>query len=111
MQIDIRGQNVSMSGALAAHCLDRLDRALRPFSSRIARVQIIFVDLNGQKKAPDQACRATIELRHGGRVRFTSRTEDYYQSASQAIAGIVRRLQRAVTRQRSFRDGPSLPAA
>jgi hypothetical protein len=30
MQIDIRGQNIAISGALAAHCLRRLERALRP---------------------------------------------------------------------------------
>jgi len=44
MQIDIRGQNVPVSGALAAHCLERLDRALRPYSSRIACVEVVFVD-------------------------------------------------------------------
>ncbi|HKP57773.1 MAG TPA: HPF/RaiA family ribosome-associated protein [Polyangiales bacterium] len=111
MQIDIRGQNVAVSGNLAAHCLDRLDRALRPFSSRIARVQIVFVDLNGPRNGPAQACRATVELLNGGRVRFSSRAEDYYQAAAQTIAGIVRPVQRTLTRPRSLRNGPTLPAA
>jgi ribosomal subunit interface protein len=111
VQIDIRGQNVPVSGNLAAHCVDRLDRALRAFSSRIARVQIVFVDLNGPKKGSGQACRATVELLNGARVRFESRTEDYYQAAAETIAGIVRPIQRALTRRRSFRNGPTLPAA
>ncbi|HKU37421.1 MAG TPA: hypothetical protein VJR89_04720 [Polyangiales bacterium] len=93
--------------------MDRLDRALRPFASRLAHVQIVFVDLNGPKKSPAQACRATVELLNGGRVRFESRTEDYYQSAGQAIAGIVRPIQRALARRRDVRMGlsPTLPAA
>ena len=111
MQIDIRGQNVPISGSLAAHCLDRLDRALRPFSSRIARVEIVFVDLNGPKKALGQACRATVELLNGVRVRFESRTEDFYQSAGQTVAGIVRPIQRAIARRRGVRNGWTLPAA
>ncbi|HKP56875.1 MAG TPA: HPF/RaiA family ribosome-associated protein [Polyangiales bacterium] len=111
MQIDIRGQNVPVSGSLAAHCLDRLDRALRPFSSRIRSVQIVFVDLNGPRNGPGQACRATVELVNGGRVRFSSRTEDYYQAAAQTIAGIVRPIQRALTRERDVRHSPTLPAA
>lgn len=111
MQIDIRGQNVPVSGSLAALCMDRLDRALRPFSSRVARVQIVFVDLNGPKNGPGQACRATVELVNGGRVRFSTRSEDYYQAAAQTIAGIVRPIQRALTRRRSLRNSPTLPAA
>ena len=114
MQIDIRGQNVAVSGALAAHCLERVERALRPFGSRIARVQVVFVDVNGPKILRGQSCRMRVDFRDGGGVRFESRTDNYYQSASETSAGIVRPIQRALERRRNVRrpvpDGPS-PAA
>jgi ribosomal subunit interface protein len=100
VQMDIRGQNMSLSGALAGHCVERLSRALRPFDSRIARVQVVFVDLNGPKTGLGQACRMTVHLLHGGVVRFESRREDYYRAASETISGIVRRIQRALARRR-----------
>ena len=114
MQIDIRGQNVAISGSLAAHCLDRLDRALRPFSTRVERVQVVFVQLNGLRKGPGRACRATVHLSTGNPLRFESRSEDYYQAASETIAGISSRLPRELARRRDQRlwgGGPTLPAA
>ena len=113
MQIDIRGQNVPVSDALVAHCLDRLHRALRPFGSRISRVQIVFVHLNGPRKGQGQACRLTVHLWAGSPVRFETRSEDYYQSASDAIGGIVRSIQRVLVRRREMGMGdgsPTLPA-
>jgi ribosomal subunit interface protein len=111
VQVDIRGQNVSLSGALAGHCVERLTRALRPFDSRIARVQVVFVDLNGPKKGLGQACRMRVHLLHGGVVRFESRREDYYRAASETIAGVVRRIQRALTRARHVAVRASAPSA
>ncbi len=114
MQIDIRGQNVAISGFLAAHCVERFQRALRPFSSHVSRVQLVFVDLNGPKKGQGQACRLTVQLSSGSPIRFESRAEDYYQSASEAIDGVVRRIRRRLERLRDLRVGaphPTLPAA
>ena len=100
MQIDIRGQNVSVSEGLVAHCVARANRAFRPFSSRIARVQFVFVDLNGPKRGLGQACRATVDLLGGGHVRYECRAEDYYRSSSQTVEGMTRHIQRALVRRR-----------
>jgi ribosome-associated translation inhibitor RaiA len=109
MQIDIRGQNVPLSGALAAHCIDRLDRALRRVSSRIACVHVVLVDIGGPKTLNAKACRTTVDFVNGGRVRFESRTDSYYLSASQSISGAVRRVQRELERRRT--TGPEQPMA
>ena len=100
MQIDIRGQNVLVSDALVTHCVERAGRAFRPFSSRITRVQFVFVDLNGPKRGLGQACRATVDLLGGGQVRYECRAEDYYRSFSQAVAALARQVQRALARRR-----------
>jgi ribosomal subunit interface protein len=105
MQVDIRGQNVIVSEALVAHCVERANRALRPFSSRISRVQFVFVDLNGPKGALGQACRATAELLGVGQVRSECRAEDYYRSVSQTVAGMARHVQRALARRRGHAGG------
>lgn len=104
MQIVIRGQNVPVSEALVAHCTERAQRGLRPFSSHISRVQFVFVDLNGTKPGLGHACRATVELSSGGQVRYEGRAGDYYQAGSQAIAGMARSLQRALERRRVHLD-------
>jgi ribosomal subunit interface protein len=101
MEIVIRGQNVEISEALVAHCVERASRAFRPFSSRISRVQLVFVDLNGPKRGLGQACRATVEFTGGGHVRYESRAEDYYRSISQAVAGMARHIQRVLGRRRT----------
>ena len=101
MEIVIRGQNVAVSDALLEHCLTRAGRAFRPFSSHIARVQLVFVDLNGPKRGLGYACRATVDLSGGGHVRYEGRAVDYYRSISQAVAGLARQIQRALMRRRT----------
>lgn len=108
MQIIIRGQNVPVSDALVAHCIERVSRGFRPFSSRISRVQFVFVDLNGPKHGLGHACRATVDLTAGGHVRYEGRAADFYQAVAQTIAGIARPIQRALVRRRSHAfDRPS----
>jgi ribosome-associated translation inhibitor RaiA len=109
VQIDIRGQNVPLSGALAAHCVDRLDRALRRVSSRIACVHVVLLDVSGPKTLDAKACRTTVDFVNGGRVRFESRTDSYYLSASQSISGAVRRVQRELERRRTTALEGSVP--
>jgi ribosomal subunit interface protein len=102
VQIVSRGQNVEVSDALVAHCLERATRALRPFSSHISRVQFVFVDLGGIRQGTGHACRVTVELSGGGRVRYEGRAEDYYHAASLSIVGVSRHIQRALERRRVF---------
>jgi ribosome-associated translation inhibitor RaiA len=114
VQIFIRGQNVPVSDALNAHCGVCAHRALRPFSSRISQVQFVFVDLNGAKPGLGHACRVAIDLVGGGQVRYESRGPDYYHSASRAIVGAARNVQRVLQRRRSHAavgDSTPLPAA
>jgi ribosomal subunit interface protein len=114
VQIIIRGQNVPVSEALVAHSVERVSRAFRPFSSRIARVQFVFVDLNGPKHGLGHACRATVDLLGGGHVRYEGRAGDFYHSVSQTVAGMARHVQRALARRRSHvmeRPNSAPPAA
>lgn len=114
MEIVCRGQNVPVSEALVAHCLHRSHTALRPYRSRVARVQFVFVDLNGTRQGLGRACRVTAELLGGGLVRYEGRADDCYRAASQAISGSARHIQRALDRRRDFSPpspGTTPPAA
>lgn len=107
MQIDSRGQNVQVSDNLIAYCLERARRALRPFSSRVSRVKLVFVELSGCRRGLGRACRVTVELVGGGQVHYEGRAEDFYQCASQAIMGTTRHLQRVLERRRRFAEASS----
>ena len=109
MQIVSRGQNVQVSESLVAHCSERARRGLRPFSSRISRVQLVFAELSGNRRGLGRACRVTVQLVGGGQVHYEGRAEDFYQCASQAITGMARYIQRALERRRSFADGSVSP--
>jgi ribosomal subunit interface protein len=100
MQIGIRFQNAPVSDALVAHCQERARRELRPFSARISRVQLVLADLNGLKQGGGHACRATVDILGGVRVRYEGRADDYYQAVSKTTAGLAHHVQRALERRR-----------
>ncbi|HET8940250.1 MAG TPA: HPF/RaiA family ribosome-associated protein [Polyangiales bacterium] len=100
MQIVSRGQNVAVSDGLVAHCVGRARRALRPFRSRIAHVQLVFRDLALKGQGLGRSCRVTVELVGGGQVRYEGRADDHYQSASEALVGTARYIQRKLERRR-----------
>ena len=104
MQIVSRGQNLQVSDTLSAHCSERARRALRPFRLHIARVQLVFAELSGNRRGLGRACRVTVQLVGGGQVHYEGRAEDFYQCASQAIIGTARHIQRALERRRSFAE-------
>ncbi|HET8936843.1 MAG TPA: HPF/RaiA family ribosome-associated protein [Polyangiales bacterium] len=102
MQIVSRGQNVELSDALTAHCEERAQRGLRPFSSRITRVQFVFVDLNRTRQGLGRACRVSVTLLGGGEVHYEGRAQDYYHAAGQALAGAARNVHRTLERRRGY---------
>lgn len=102
MKIVSRGQNLQVSEALTAHCVERAQRGLRPFSSRITHVQFVFVDLNGTRQGLGRACRVSVTLLGGGQVHYEGRAQDYYHAAGQAVAGAARNVHRTLERRRGY---------
>ena len=101
VNVIIRSQHVPISPALEEHCRERIARAVHPFVEQLDRVELVFVDLNGPRNAPAQACRVFVALNGGARVLFESRQRDFYLAASRAIFGAGRHLARAVARSRA----------
>ena len=68
MKIDIRSTNVPLSDALRDHTTHRLRFALRAMASRLDRVVVRLVDVNGPKGGPDKVCRMDARLLPAGRL-------------------------------------------
>ena len=101
MNIVIRSQRVAISEALSAHCRARVERALRPFASQVAYVELVLVDEDGPRQGVGQTCRVSVEMKSGARIRFESSATSYYESAGQAAAGAGRHVTRWVQRRRA----------
>jgi ribosomal subunit interface protein len=101
VNIVIRSQGVDISEALHAHCRERVERVLRPFEPRVARVELVLVDEDGPRNASGQSCRLSVQLKSGDRVRFESRARNYYEAAGQAATGAGRHVTRLIQRRRS----------
>lgn len=112
MQIVVRCQNAPISDTLVAHGVERASRELRPFSARILRVELVLADLSGLKQGGGHACRATVDIRGGGRVRYEGRADDFYHAISKTTAGLAHHVQRALERRRDHHsDQPPMPPA
>lgn len=102
MKIDIRSSNVPLSDALHDHTARRLGFALRSMKSRIDRVVVRLLDVNGPKGGPDKVCRMDVRLLPAGRLFVEATDADAYVAISQA----ARRLEESATRRFSRRARP-----
>lgn len=100
MIIDLRGSNVPISEALREHILRKLDFAIRRFASRVDRVVVRLVDVNGPKGGPDKRCRMIAHLSSAESLVVEATDADAYAATSQAAARLDERVARALTRRR-----------
>jgi ribosomal subunit interface protein len=100
MMIDLRSSNLPISLALREHIERRLDFAIRRFASRISRVVVRLVDVNGPRGGPDKRCRIIAHLSPTGNVMVEATDADVYAAASQAAIRLDERVARALQRRR-----------
>jgi ribosome-associated translation inhibitor RaiA len=102
MKIDIRSSNVPLSAALRDHTAHRIRLALRSMASRIDRVVVRLVDVNGPKGGPDKVCRMDVRLLPAGRLFVEATEADAYVAVIQA----ARRLDESASRRLGRRARP-----
>lgn len=105
MMIDLRSANVPISEALREHIVRRLDFATRRFASRVSRIVVRLVDVNGPKGGADKRCRIIAYLEPTGSVMIEATDADAYAAASQAATRLDERVARALARERPRAPG------
>jgi ribosomal subunit interface protein len=96
MKIEVRASNLTVSEALEAHILRKLDFALRRFAAGVDRVVVRLVDLNGPKGGLDKRCRIAAHLSAPAPSVIVEAVDaDTYVAVSQAAARLDARVAHA----------------
>lgn len=106
MQIDLQFRGIDLSPAVREHAERRARFTLARLSSRIARVSISLVDINGPKGGEDKSCTVQISLLQSGVVVVEELGSDLYQVLDRALARAGRTLVRRMERQARQRYAP-----
>lgn len=101
MLIELRTSNVPISEALREHVARRIDFAIRRFGSRVLRIVVRLVDVNGPRGGPDKRCRMIAHLSPIGSVMVEAMDADAYIATSQAAIRLDERVARALAKTRS----------
>lgn len=99
MQVDVRGRDVIITQGLRAYIERRLAFALGRFASRIRKVVVRVVDLNGPRRGIDTRCQLAICMEPLSTIVIKDRASSVYVAidslAGKASNCLRRRLQRA----------------
>ncbi len=101
MHLNIRGRKVPISTSLREHCIERLERALRPFDEHVRSAELVFTDINGPRGGFGQACSVFVSLVNGTKLMIQSTESDFYAASSQAAARAGQLVRRELTKLRS----------
>ena len=105
--------NLPVSDALQEFTQRRVERALRPFRSKVSRADVRITDVNGPDGGIDKRCSATVELVGvKQKVVVHSESADAYAAVQGACARLGEAVSRALDRRaRLDRFGASPPIA
>jgi putative sigma-54 modulation protein len=102
MRIEVRGDNVTVSGE-TAQIIDRKTRlALGRFATAISDVRIVVRDLNGPKQGVDQSCSIKVTLTRGGEVHVGAEDPVRWDAIDRALDRASRSTGRLLARQQAF---------
>ncbi|HEY7962279.1 MAG TPA: ribosome-associated translation inhibitor RaiA [Solirubrobacteraceae bacterium] len=109
MQIDIKGRNVPVTGALRHHLERRLEKVSRQVSD-LARLEVeIFAERN-PRVADSQVAEATLYLK-GVTLRARDATPDMLHSLNLLVEDLARQVKRHRDKRRKRREARALAAA
>lgn len=88
-----------------SHAESRVQRTLRRWRHRLAKVRVFLRDENGPRGGFDTSCRLVLETQRGGPIVTTGRSSDAHGALSEALQcareQIRRREQRIAAKARS----------
>jgi putative sigma-54 modulation protein len=94
MQIQIRGRDVELDGAVHEYIERSLLSSIGRLSSRVRHMMVQILDLNGPRGGRDKECRVEVRLHPSGRIFVKAREAQIHA----AVDRVADRLARAVTR-------------
>jgi putative sigma-54 modulation protein len=102
MRIEVRGDNVTVSGE-TVQIIDRKTRlALGRFAAAISSVRVVVRDLNGPKQGVDQSCSIKVKLNRGGEVHVGAEDPVRWDAIDRALDRASRSTGRLLARQQRF---------
>jgi ribosomal subunit interface protein len=102
MQLIVRGRGFHVSPALREHSVQRVDRALSPFTEHVASAELVFTDLNGPRGGLGQSCRVSVGLSDGTKLMVQSLDTDFYAASSDAATRLGYLVRRELEKIRSL---------
>lgn len=108
MRIDLRSGNIEWNADLRAHLQRRLHFALGRFGSRVERVSVRIVDVNGPRGGSDKSCRLTLRLDNGHRIWIEETQPDIYQAIDRSAERLGEAAARAFRLARQSRHGADI---
>jgi putative sigma-54 modulation protein len=114
VQLIVRGANVTVSPALAAHAERRLRFAIGRFGGRVRRATVRLTDVNVPKGGCDIECRIGLWLAPAGEIEVSDYGDDAYAAIDAAADRIGRTVARHVARRLQWsategREGADVP--
>jgi ribosome-associated translation inhibitor RaiA len=100
----IRAGQPDTVDALREYAARRLSFVLRRFASRIRRITVSVLDLNGPRRGVDSRCSMTVELIDGRRIFVNATTAWPFASVTQASHRLNRTVRRGLRRETAYRE-------
>ncbi|MEI6669787.1 MAG: HPF/RaiA family ribosome-associated protein [Acidobacteriota bacterium] len=100
MKIHVRTQQDGVGPAARAYVDRRLEFSLGRFASRVPRVSVQIVDLNGPRGGEDISCRIELWLPPAGRLFVEATDANPYAAIDRAADRAARAVARVIGRSR-----------
>jgi putative sigma-54 modulation protein len=102
MNIHVRSRQIEMDEAVCAHIDRRLQFSLGRYASRILRVTVQIIDLNGPRRGKDKSCRVEVRLLPRGSIFVEEISADLNAAVDRAADRVMRSVTRALERTRDL---------
>lgn len=99
MELRIRTHNVQVNEEAKQHIQRRLGFTLDRFESRIRKVTVYLLDLNGPRRGVDTICQLTILLRDLGKITVLEKDSGLIPAVSKAARSARSRIAKEVRRK------------
>ncbi|MEQ8765312.1 MAG: HPF/RaiA family ribosome-associated protein [Planctomycetota bacterium] len=94
MQIVTHAPRLTLSPALRNHIERRLETAIKAFESRVRRISVRLIDLNGPKGGIDTRCRIQAQSTRGEELVVSGTGENGFAAVSYAVDRLHRLMRR-----------------
>lgn len=101
MELEIRGVNYELDDMLKDHTERRIRFALGRFASRIRRLSVRLIDVNGPRGGIDKRCRIAAALVPRGVVMIEGSGDDPFALMADAAKRAGRAIRRELERRRA----------